>query len=101
MISETGQDKFETFSILTESLQDYMRANKVEKALQVAQERHQVIVSLLESVGLMGFERYECAVKAMAYIDKEQRMAKENASESRNDFVSRRKAFKAYCVNNT
>ena len=101
MISDFGRCKFKMVSSLTEILQDYIRANKIEKALQVAQERHQLIVSLLESVGLMGFERYECAVKAMAYIDKEQRMAKENASESRNDFVSRRKAFKAYCVNNT
>jgi translation initiation factor 2 alpha subunit (eIF-2alpha) len=100
MISDTGQDKFETFSILTESLQNYMRANKVEKALQVAQERHRVLVSLLESVGLMGFERFEYAMKAMACIDKEQRLAKDNASESRNDFVSRRNAFKAYGISN-
>ena len=100
MISDTGRDKFKTFSILTESLQDYMRANKVEKALQVAQERHRVLVSLLESAGLMSFERSEYAVKAMACINVEQSLAKDNASESRNDFVSRRNAFKAYGISN-
>ena len=100
MNSDIGQEKFEMFSVLTESLQNYMRSNKVEKAIKVAQERHRVLVSLLESASLMGFERSQYALKAMACIDKEQSLAKYSASESRNDFVSRRNAFKAYGMSN-
>ena len=101
MIPDFGQDKFEMFSNLTKSLQNCMRSNRMEKALQVAEKRHQVLVSLLENAGLMSSERSEYAMKAMACVAKEQRMAKDNVSEKRSDFVSRINAFKAYGINNT
>jgi hypothetical protein len=96
MNSDSGKEKFEVFSVLTEKLQSYMRSNKVDKALKVAQERHCVLVSLLEGAALMGFERSEYAMKALAFIDQEQKFIKISASENRSDFVSRRNAFKAY-----
>ena len=65
MNSDIGQEKFEMFSVLTENLQNYMRSNKVEKAIKVAQERHIVLVSLLESASLMGYERAQYALKAI------------------------------------
>ena len=56
-----GKDTFELFSSLTETLQACMKSNKIEQAIKVAQERHNVLVSLLENAALMGLERSEYA----------------------------------------
>ena len=91
-----GKDTFELFSSLTETLQACMKSNKIEQAIKVAQERHNVLVSLLENAALMGLERSEYALQAMECVREERSLAGYCSSQSRSDFVSRKTAFKAY-----
>jgi hypothetical protein len=91
-----GKDTFELFSSLTETLQACMKSNKIEQATKVAQERHNVLVSLLENAALMGLERSEYASQAMECVREERGLASYSSSQSRSDFVSRKTAFKAY-----
>ena len=96
MIFENGNEEFELFSTLSKRLQNYLRSNKIEKALKVAQKRHSVLVSLLENASLMGSERLDYALKAKSYVDIEQGLAKSNTSADRSNFLCRKNAFKAY-----
>jgi hypothetical protein len=96
MTLQYGKDKFELFSRLTETLQTYMKSNKIEKAVKIAHERHGVLVSLLENAAIMGLDRSEYAMQAMECVRNEQSLAKHGTSQNRNDFVSRKSAFKAY-----
>jgi hypothetical protein len=96
MTPEYGKEKFELFSRLTETLQTYMESNKIEKAVQIAHERHGVLVSLLENSTIVGLARSEYAMQAMKCVRSEQSLAKHGNSQNRSDFVSRKSAFKAY-----
>ena len=96
MTSDLGKEKFELFSTLTELLQACMRSNKIEQAIKVAQERHGVLVSLLENVSLIGLDRSEYAMQALECVRSEKHLANDNSSQSRSEFVSRKTAFKVY-----
>ena len=96
MTSESGKGKFELFSSLSTRLQDCLHSNKIEQALKVAQERHSVLISVLENTSLMGLERSEYASKAKACIDIEQSLAKSTTLENRSNFLCRRNAYRAY-----
>jgi hypothetical protein len=96
MIPNYGKEKFELFSRLTETLQSYMKLNKIEKALKIAHERHGVLVSLLENATIIGLHRSEYAMQAMECVRSEQSLAKHGTSQNRSDFISRKSAFKAY-----
>ena len=98
MITESGKNEFELFSRLSTMLQNYLRSNKIEKALKVAQERHKVLVSLLENSSLMGLERSEYVLKAKHDIETEQALAKSNTSANRSKFLCRKNAFRAYSI---
>jgi hypothetical protein len=96
MTPEYGKEKFEVFSRLTETLQTYMKSNKIEKAVKIAHERHGVLVSLLENATVIGLARSEYAMQAMECVRSEQGLAKNGTSQNRGDFISRKSAFKAY-----
>jgi len=98
MTLDCFKEKFELFSNLTETLQTYIKSMNIEKAVQIAQERHDVLVCLLESAALLGLDRSEYAMRAMECIRCEQRLAKHGTSQNRSDFVSRKSAFKAYGI---
>ena len=98
MKPEYSKEKFELFSRLSETLQFYMKSNKIEKAVKIAQERHSVLVALLENAALVGLERSEYAMRAMECVRSEQNLAKHSTAHNRSDFVSRISAFKAYGV---
>jgi hypothetical protein len=96
MTPEYGKEKLELFSQLTTTLQTYMKSNKIEKAVKIAHERHGVLVSLLENASVMGLDLSEYAMQAMECVRNEKSLAKHGTSQNRNDFVSRKSAFKAY-----
>jgi hypothetical protein len=96
MTLEYGKEKFELFSRLTETLQTYLKSNKIEKALKIAHERHGVLVSLLENAAIIGLDRSQYAMQAMECVRSEQSLAKHGTSQNRSDFISRKSAFKAY-----
>ena len=93
-----SKEKFELFSRLTASLQTYIKSNKIEKAVQIANERHSVLVALLENAALVGLERSEYAKQAMDCVRSEQSLAKHRSSHNCSDFVSRKSAFRAYAI---
>ena len=92
------KDKFELFSRLTETLQTYIKSNKIEKAVKIASERHSVLVAILENAALLGLERSEYVTLAMKCLNSEQSLIKHSNSQTRNDFVSRKSAFRAYAM---
>jgi hypothetical protein len=96
MTSDFGKETFELFSKLTESLQACLKSNKIDQAVKLAQERHRVLVSLLENVSLIGPERSVYATQALECVRNEKHLANNNSSQSRSDFVSRKTAFKVY-----
>jgi hypothetical protein len=98
MNSDFSKETFELFSKLTELLQACMKSNKIDQALKVAQERHGVLVSLLENVSQIGLDRSEYAMQALECVRSEKHLANNNSSQSRSDFVSRKTAFKAYGI---
>ena len=96
MNSDFSKETFELFSKLTELLQACMKSNKIDQAIKVAQERHGVLVSLLENVSHIGLDHSEYAMQALECVRSEKHLANSNSSQSRSDFVSRKTAFKAY-----
>ena len=96
MNSDFSKETFELFSKLTELLQACMKSNKIDQALKVAQERHGVLVSLLENASHIGLDRSEYAMQALECLRSEKHLANNNSSQRRSDFVSRKTAFKAY-----
>ena len=96
MTKTNCKEKFELFSRLTEALQTYIKTNKIDKALEIAHERHGVLVALLENAALLGLDHHEYATRAMKCVRSEQSLAKHSTTESRSDFVSRKSAFIAY-----
>ena len=96
MTQDFGKEAFELFSSLTETLQTYMKSNKIDQAINIAEERHNILVSLLENSTLRGLQRCDYATQAMECVRKEQSLASNSSSQSRSDFVSRKTAFKAY-----
>ena len=96
MKPDMGEEKFALFSSLTEKLQSYMQSNKLDEAIRVAQQRHGVLVSLLENVALMGLERSDYALQAIECVRLEQGLARNSTTQNRSEFVSRKSAYKAY-----
>ena len=96
MTSDCSKETFELFSRLTELLQACMKSNKIEEAIKLAQERHGVLVNLLEHVSTFRLDRSEYAMQALECVRNEKDLASNNSSQSRSDFVSRKSAFKAY-----
>jgi uncharacterized protein YjaG (DUF416 family) len=89
-------ETFDLFSSLTEQLHSYMKSGLLEKAIKVAQQRHSILVSLMESAASLGLDQSKYLVQAMECVGSEQSLAKVSASQSRSDFVSRKTAYKAY-----
>ena len=97
-ISDCKQN-FELFAELSDSLHEHMKANKIEKAINVAERRYEILVSALGSATLSGEEGSDYVKRALASVQLEQNLAKNSAVQERSNFISRKTAFKAYGLN--
>jgi hypothetical protein len=96
MSSTALQEALETFTKLTDTLQECIKSHDIEGAMALAKERHDALVNLLEDADADHGQRANCVDKTLEHLRKEQLLAKSNADQNRSDFIARKSAYRAY-----
>jgi hypothetical protein len=90
------QEALESFTKLTDTLQDCIKSHDIEGAMALAKERHDALVNLLEDANVDQTQRENCADTTLEHLRKEQLLAKSNSDQNRSDFIARKSAYRAY-----
>ena len=98
MSSAALQEALESFTKLTDTLQECIKSHDIEGAMAIAKERHDALVNLLEDGNVDQTQRANCADKTLDHLRKEQLLAKSNSDKNRSDFIARKSAYRAYAL---
>ena len=98
MSSTALQEALESFTKLTDTLQECIKSHDIEGAMALAIERHDALVNLLEDANVDQTQRANCADTALEHLRKEQLLAKSNSDQNRSDFIARKSAYRAYAL---
>ncbi len=89
----------DNFEKLTSTLQECIHSQDIHGAVDLAQKRHDTLVSLLERSTFENGEKINCAQKALDHLHDEHILAKSYAKHDRSAFVARKTAYVAYTLN--
>ena len=90
------ESALDTFEKLTLTLQECIQSQDINGAVDLAQKRHDTLVSLLERPEFENGEKINCAQTALNHLHDEQLLAKCSAKQDRTAFVARKAAYLAY-----
>ena len=92
------QEALESFTKLTDTLQECIKSHDIEGAMALAKERHDALVSLLEDADVDQTQRAHCADTTLEHLRKEKLLTKSNSDQNRSDFIARKSAYRAYAL---
>jgi len=98
MSSTALQEALESFTKLTDTLQECIKSHDIEGAMALAEERHYALVNILEDANVDQTQRANCADTTLKHLRREQLLAKSNSDQNRSDFIARRSAYRAYAL---
>jgi len=98
MSSVALQEALESFAKLTDTLQECIKYQDIERAMALAKERHDALVNLLEDADVDQTQRANCADTTLEHLRKEQLLAKSNSDQNRSDFIARKSSYRAYAL---
>ena len=98
MSSTALQEALDSFTELTDTLQECIKSHDIEGAMTLAKERHDAFVNLLEDANIDQTQRANCADTTLGHLLKEQLLAKSNSDQNRSDFIARKSAYRAYAL---
>ena len=92
------QEALESFTKLTDTLQECIKSHDIEGAMVLAKERHDALVNLLEDADVDQTQIANCVDTTLEHLRKEQLLAKSNSDQTRSDFIARKSAYRAYAL---
>lgn len=92
------QKALQSFTKLTDTLQECIKSQDMEGALALAKERHDALENLLEDANVDQTQRENCVHITLEHLQKEQLLAKSNSDKNRSNFIARRSAYRAYTL---
>ena len=98
MSSTALQEALDTFTKLTDTLQECIKSHDIEGAMALAKERHDALVNLLEDADVDQTQGANCIDTTLEHLRKEQLLAKSHLDQNRSDFIARKSAFRAYAL---
>ena len=96
MSSTALQEALDTFTKLTDTLQECIKSHDIEGAMALAKERHDALVNLLEDADVDQTQGAKCIDTTLEHLRKEQLLAKSHLDQNRSDFIARKSAYRAY-----
>ena len=98
MSSTALQEALDSFTELTDTLQECIKSHDIEGAMTLAKERHDALVNLLEDADVDQTQRVNCIDTALEHLRKERLLAKSTSVQNRSDFITRKSAYLAYAL---
>ena len=98
MIDRSLKEVTEAYTKLTETLQDCIISQDTQGAVELAKERHDALVSILENSEVEQSDKVACVQTMLAHLCNEHILAKSNAHQTRSKFIARKSALRAYTL---
>ena len=98
MIDMSLNEAIETFTNLTETLQDCIKSQDIEGAVTLARKRHDTLMDLLERSEIEQRDKMAYAKTALIHLHNEHLLAKLSAHQDRSNFIARKSAYRAYIL---
>jgi hypothetical protein len=92
----TLKEAIESFSNLTETLQECIKSQDIHGAIALATERHDTLICLLEQSDCEQHDKVACAKVAISHLQNESKLAMAGAKKGRTEFIARKSALRAY-----
>ena len=89
----------DAFEQLTSTLQECIHSRDISGAVDLAQQRHDTLVNLLEQSEFSDGKKINCARTALNHVHDERLLAESSAKHDRSAFVARKSAYIAYALN--
>ena len=96
MTTKNNSYALERFQSLSSLLEDCIASNEIVNALSIAEERHQILVDIIEDGAFLQKDKKIVAQEALLSLSKEKRLSKSHATKQRGDFIVRKTAYHAY-----
>jgi|KNS5Surf_metaT_FD_contig_31_5720591_length_642_multi_6_in_0_out_0_1 hypothetical protein len=96
MTKHSIEEALDAFTRLTDTLQDCLKSQDIQRAMILAEERHDKLINLFEGSEVDQSVKMQCAKTTLDQLRAEHRLTKSKVKQDRAAFVARKAAYHAY-----